>query len=93
VKRAAPDVWPPAWRTLAAVAVVAVALGTGCGRRPSVVLVVLDTVRADAVSAYGHEAGTTPNLDALARNGLLYGSSSRGAASARPGWSRTRPPS
>jgi len=40
--------------------------------RPSVVLVVFDTLRADAVSAYGQVAGTTPNLDRLAREGLRY---------------------
>lgn len=40
--------------------------------RPSVLLVVLDTVRADAVSAYGQVDGTTPNLDALARGGIRY---------------------
>lgn len=38
----------------------------------SVVLVVLDTTRADAVSAYGEVAATTPHLDALAADGLLY---------------------
>ncbi len=40
--------------------------------RPSVLLVVLDTLRADAVSAYGAVDGTTPNLDRLAREGLRY---------------------
>ncbi|MCW5890299.1 MAG: sulfatase [bacterium] len=40
--------------------------------RPSVLLVVLDTVRADAVSAYGHVDGTTPVLDELARTGIRY---------------------
>lgn len=40
--------------------------------RPSVLLVVLDTVRADAVSAYGRVEGTTPVLDELARTGLRY---------------------
>jgi arylsulfatase A-like enzyme len=34
--------------------------------------VVLDTTRADAVSAYGEVRGTTPTLDGLARTGLLY---------------------
>jgi arylsulfatase A-like enzyme len=34
--------------------------------------VVLDTTRADAVSAYGHQTGTTPTVDALARDGILY---------------------
>jgi len=50
---------------------------TGChprseGPRPSFLLVVLDTVRRDAVSAYGDVEGTTPNFDELARDGLLY---------------------
>lgn len=40
--------------------------------RPSVLIVVFDTARADAVSAYGSVEGTTPNFDALARDGLLY---------------------
>ena len=40
--------------------------------RPSVVLIVLDTLRADAVSAYGAVAETTPNLDRLAADGLQY---------------------
>jgi arylsulfatase A-like enzyme len=33
---------------------------------------VVDTLRADAVSAYGHVAGTTPGFDALAERGVLY---------------------
>ena len=40
--------------------------------RPAIVLVVLDTVRADAVSATGAVDGTTPNLDRLAASGLRY---------------------
>ena len=50
------------------------ALG-GCRQappRPSIVLAVLDTMRADAVSAYGAVDGTTPTLDRLAREGLRY---------------------
>lgn len=39
---------------------------------PSILLIVLDTVRADAVSAYGEVAGTTPNFDRLAQNGVRY---------------------
>lgn len=39
---------------------------------PSFVLVVLDTTRGDAVSAYGEVADTTPTVDRLAREGLLY---------------------
>lgn len=41
-------------------------------RAPSFVLFVLDTLRADAVSAYGAVEGTTPALDRIAAGGLLY---------------------
>jgi len=40
--------------------------------RPSVVLVVIDTLRADAVSSYGAVEGTTPTFDRLARAGIRY---------------------
>jgi arylsulfatase A-like enzyme len=40
--------------------------------RPSILVVVLDTVRKDAVSAYGKVAGTTPNFDRIAENGVRY---------------------
>jgi arylsulfatase A-like enzyme len=38
----------------------------------SVLLVTLDTTRADALSCYGERSGTTPAIDALAREGVLY---------------------
>ncbi len=41
-------------------------------RRPNIVLVSIDTLRADHASCYGYERKTTPNLDALARQGVLY---------------------
>jgi arylsulfatase len=37
-----------------------------------VILVVIDTLRADHVGAYGYQRNTTPVLDALARDNLLY---------------------
>jgi len=40
--------------------------------RPSILLVVVDTLRTDAVSAYGAVDGTTPSFDELAAGGLLY---------------------
>lgn len=40
--------------------------------RPNVVLVLLDTLRADRTSAYGYARETTPNLAALARRGTLF---------------------
>ena len=41
-------------------------------RAPSVLLVTLDTLRRDHVGAYGSDAGLTPNLDALAAEGLVH---------------------
>lgn len=40
--------------------------------RPNVLVVVWDTVRADRLSLYGHALKTTPNLDAFAREGLVF---------------------
>ena len=39
---------------------------------PNVLLVVLDTVRADRLSAYGYPRPTTPNLERLAARGILF---------------------
>jgi len=39
---------------------------------PSVLLVTIDTLRADRVGAYGYRAARTPNLDALAAQGVLF---------------------
>jgi len=41
-------------------------------RRPNVVLVSIDTLRADRVGAYGATSGATPQLDALAAEALLF---------------------
>ncbi len=40
--------------------------------RPDVILVTLDTVRADHTSAYGYEHDTTPRLAELAGRGVLF---------------------
>ena len=39
---------------------------------PNVLLIVLDTLRADRLSAYGYARPTTPNIDRLAREGVLF---------------------
>jgi choline-sulfatase len=36
------------------------------------VLIVVDTARADHFACYGHRRATTPNIDALARDAVLY---------------------
>ena len=40
--------------------------------RPDVVFVLLDTTRADRLSAWGNPRPTTPSLDALARTGVRF---------------------
>ncbi len=40
--------------------------------KPNVLLLTLDALRADHVSAYGYGRPTTPNLDALAKEGALF---------------------
>lgn len=40
--------------------------------RPNVLLVVIDTLRSDHLSCYGHERATSPRLDALAAESWVY---------------------
>jgi arylsulfatase A-like enzyme len=40
--------------------------------RPNVVLYVADTLRADRLGCYGYARGTSPRLDAFAREGLVF---------------------
>jgi len=42
------------------------------GSRPNVLLISIDTLRADRVGAYGYRRAATPNLDRLAREGVLF---------------------
>ena len=39
---------------------------------PSVILLTLDTTRADRLGSYGYQGGHTPNLDALAQRGVRF---------------------
>ena len=48
---------------------------SGCGRGPrpeNFILITLDTQRADYISAYGQGGASTPRLDALAGDGVLF---------------------
>ncbi len=40
--------------------------------KPNVILIVIDTARADHFSAYGYDRPTTPNIDAFARDSVLF---------------------
>ena len=42
------------------------------GKRPNVLLITLDTTRADHLSCYGYFRQTSPNLDKLAAESVLY---------------------
>jgi arylsulfatase A-like enzyme/Tfp pilus assembly protein PilF len=48
------------------------ALPAAAGERPNVVLVTLDTTRADRMGFLGSARGLTPALDALARQGTVF---------------------
>ncbi len=54
---------------------VALTLLSGCGRRPepprNLVLVTIDTLRADRLGCYGADDVETPNLDRMAREGAM----------------------
>jgi arylsulfatase A-like enzyme len=39
---------------------------------PNVLVIVVDTLRADHLSSYGYARSTSPNIDNLARNGVLF---------------------
>lgn len=59
----------------ALVCVLAVLGVWGCGRdteQPNVLLISIDTCRADRLSCYGYARSTTPTLDALARQGIRF---------------------
>ncbi len=50
---------------------------SGCGnfrqgKRPDIILIVVDTLRADHVACCGYQRNTTPNIDKLARAGILF---------------------
>lgn len=41
-------------------------------RRPNIILIMVDTLRADHVGCYGYRRNTTPNIDRLAAGSTLY---------------------
>ncbi|HUP50180.1 MAG TPA: sulfatase-like hydrolase/transferase [Thermoanaerobaculia bacterium] len=62
-------------------AAVLLVLASSCSQKPAdlpkarganVLLVTLDTTRADHIGAYGYPGARTPNIDALAREGVLF---------------------
>jgi arylsulfatase A-like enzyme len=41
-------------------------------QKPNIILIILDTVRADHLSSYGYNRQTTPNIDTFSEQGVLY---------------------
>ncbi len=41
-------------------------------RKPNIILISIDTLRADHLSCYGYHKHTTPNLDKLSSDGTIY---------------------
>lgn len=48
------------------------AASTETGGKPNVLVIVMDTVRADHLSLYGYARDTSPNLKALAQDSVVY---------------------
>ncbi|MBZ5627256.1 MAG: sulfatase-like hydrolase/transferase [Acidobacteriia bacterium] len=44
----------------------------GVSDKPNVLIVTIDTLRADHVGCYGYKPGHTPNIDSLAADGVLF---------------------
>jgi len=42
------------------------------GKRPNIIFIVIDTLRANHVGCCGYRRNTTPNIDMLAREGILF---------------------
>ena len=64
-----------AWILPAAVcglAALAPAAAATPAERPNIILVVVDTLRADRLGAYGYFRPTTPHLDRLAAESVLF---------------------
>ncbi|MCC7013242.1 MAG: sulfatase [Planctomycetes bacterium] len=61
------------WRVV--IASICVGLLAGCAeepRPPNLLVILLDTTRADHLSSYGYERATTPTIDALADRGARF---------------------
>jgi len=67
---------PPFFRCLILAGLLAVILHSGCMQgatpNPDVMLITIDTLRADFVHSYGFPEEITPHLDALADRGVLF---------------------
>jgi arylsulfatase A-like enzyme len=58
--------------------------GDGDRRRPNLVVLIIDTLRADRLGAYGFDADASPELDAYARRGVRFASVFASSSWTRP---------
>lgn len=58
--------------------------GTAAAGAPNVILIGVDTLRADHLSSYGYTANATPRIDALAADGVRYAKAFAQASWTRP---------
>lgn len=58
--------------TIVALGLVALSWRRGADRPPNVLMIVVDTLRADRIGAYGYPPGVTPFLDQLAARGVVF---------------------
>jgi arylsulfatase A-like enzyme len=78
--READHVLGPRGHVGVALALLAVALSAGCSRDerapapspPNVLLIAIDTLRADKLGCYGSELGATPRIDAFAKDAVRF---------------------
>ena len=53
-------------------AAVATSCGEGSGKRPNLILISIDSLRADHLGCYGYDRDTSPTLDRLAEEGTRF---------------------
>src|SRR5690242_5151751 len=79
--KARPAILEPCLRwAVPLLALASIVPAVGCGRQPAihreaglnVLLVTIDTLRADAVGAYGSRRGATPLIDRIASGGVRF---------------------
>ncbi|MBU0548521.1 MAG: sulfatase-like hydrolase/transferase, partial [Candidatus Omnitrophica bacterium] len=47
-------------------------LRSGNQKRPNIIFITIDALRADHLGCYGYQRNTSPNIDALAKQGVMF---------------------
>ncbi len=74
----------PAWLLSLVAAMAALGCGDGAPAARRVLLISIDTCRADHLGCYGHKAEITPNIDAVAADGVVFTEAYASAPLTRP---------